>query len=136
MPPRKQSLCAALALTLAACGGKASRPQTRTYYLAADTVVWDYAPGGDTNLISGQPYDSVARVFVGNDSTDIGHRYIKAIYREYTDSTFTTLKPRPPKWQHLGILGPVLRAVVGDTLRIVFRNNTPHPASMHPHGVF
>jgi FtsP/CotA-like multicopper oxidase with cupredoxin domain len=136
MPHPAQYLCAALALTLVACSSAAPKPRTRTYYVAADTVLWDYAPGGDTNLISGQPYDSVARTFVGNDSTDIGHRYIKAVYREYTDSTFTTLKPRPPKWQHLGILGPLLRAVVGDTLRIVFRNNTPHPASMHPHGVF
>lgn len=127
---------AALAFSLAACTTSGPGPQTRTYYVAADTVVWDYAPGGDTNRISGLPYDSVARTFVGSDSTDIGHRYLKGIYREYTDSTFTTLKTRPPEWQHLGILGPVLRAVVGDTLRIVFRNNTAHPASMHPHGVF
>jgi len=111
-------------------------PHARTYYVAADTVVWDYAPGPEVNLISGQPYDSVARENIGNDSITIGHRYLKAIYREYTDSTFSTLKPRDAAWEHLGILGPLLRAVVGDTIRVVFRNNTPHPASMHPHGVF
>ncbi|HEY6853613.1 MAG TPA: multicopper oxidase domain-containing protein [Gemmatimonadales bacterium] len=61
--------------------------------------------------------------------------YHKVLYREYTDSSFTTLKPRPPEWAHLGFLGPVLHAVVGDTLRIVFRNNGPRPFSMHPHGV-
>ncbi len=116
-------------------GGSAPPPQTRTYYVAADTVTWNYAPSG-TNLVTGQPFDSVARFFVGNDSDDIGHIYEKAVYREYTDSTFATLKPRDAKWQHLGILGPLLRAVVGDTIRVVFRNNTPHPASMHPHGVF
>jgi len=117
-------------------GGGAPPPRTRTYYVAADTAVWDYAPGGDTNRITGQPYDSVARYFIGTDSTDVGRRYLKAIYREYTDSTFTTLKPRDAAWEHLGILGPLLRAVVGDTIRVVFRNNTPHPASVHPHGVF
>jgi len=117
--------------------GSGSPPsRTRTYYVAADTVLWDYAPGGDTNRITGLPYDSVARFMVGNDSVNIGHRYLKAVYREYTDSTFTALKPRDPAWEHLGILGPLLRAVVGDTIRVVFRNNTPHPASMHPHGVF
>ncbi len=116
-------------------GGSAPPAETRTYYIAADTVTWNYAPSG-MNQVTGQPFDSVADFFVKNDADNIGHVYLKAIYREYTDSTFTTLKPRDPKWQHLGILGPLLRAVVGDTIRVVFRNNTPHPASMHPHGVF
>ncbi|HVM43194.1 MAG TPA: multicopper oxidase domain-containing protein [Gemmatimonadales bacterium] len=117
-------------------GDHAPPPHTRTYYVAADTVTWDYAPGPEINLITGQPYDSVARILVGEDSVNIGHRYLKAIFREYTDSTFTTLKPRDAAWEHLGILGPLLRAVVGDTIRVVFRNNTPRPATMHPHGVF
>jgi FtsP/CotA-like multicopper oxidase with cupredoxin domain len=132
---RASWMMAPLVLASSACG-TAGSPHTRTYYVAADTVVWDYAPGGDVNPITGQPYDSVAHIFVGNDSTDIGHRYLKALYREYTDSTFTTLKPRAPAWRHLGMLGPLLRAVVGDTIRVVFRNHTPHPVSMHPHGVF
>jgi hephaestin len=34
------------------------------------------------------------------------------------------------------MLGPLIRAVVGDTIRVVFRNNGPRPFSMHPHGVF
>jgi FtsP/CotA-like multicopper oxidase with cupredoxin domain len=62
--------------------------------------------------------------------------YQKVLYREYTDSTFGTLKPRPPEWEHLGFLGPVIHAVVGDTIRVVFRNNGHRPFSMHPHGVF
>jgi len=36
----------------------------------------------------------------------------------------------------LGMMGPVIRAVVGDTIKVVFRNNTDFPASVHPHGVF
>src|SRR2546428_266072 len=31
---------------------------------------------------------------------------------------------------------PPIHAEVGDTVKVVFRNNTPFPASMHPHGVF
>jgi len=128
---------AALALVCAcSTGTDGATPHTRTYYVAADEVTWDYAPGAEVNLITGQPYDSVARVFVGNGPTDIGHVYRKAVYREYTDSTFRTLKPRDPAWEHLGILGPLLRAVVGDTIRVVFRNNARVPVSMHPHGVF
>jgi FtsP/CotA-like multicopper oxidase with cupredoxin domain len=65
-----------------------------------------------------------------------GHRvYWKAIYREYTDMTFTTLKQRPPQWQHLGILGPLIRAEVGDTIKVVFKNRTKLICTMHPHGL-
>jgi len=108
---------------------------TRTYYIAADEVQWDYAPSG-VNEITGQPFDDVANVFVQNGPQRIGKVYLKSQYREYTSSAFTTLKTIPAKWQHLGILGPVIQAEVGDTIVVVFRNNTRFPASMHPHGVF
>lgn len=138
---RRWSLPIVTVAVLTACapsstGGNAPPPATRTYYVAADEVDWDYAAGEDRNLVTGQPYDSVARVFVGSGPTDIGRVYRKAVYREYADSTFTTLKARAPAWEHLGILGPLLRAVVGDTLRIVFLNRARFPASVHPHGVF
>ena len=61
--------------------------------------------------------------------------YRKAIYREYTDETFKTLKPRAPEWEHLGILGPLIRAEVGDTIRVHFRNKTKLVCSMHAHGL-
>jgi FtsP/CotA-like multicopper oxidase with cupredoxin domain len=61
--------------------------------------------------------------------------YTKAIYREYTDATFSTLKKRGPDEQYLGLLGPVLRGAVGDTIKVIFKNNASHPYSMHPHGV-
>jgi hephaestin len=66
----------------------------------------------------------------------IGSTYIKSLYREYTDASFTTLKPRPPEWQHLGMLGPVIRGVVGDKIKVVFKNNLDRGASIHVHGVF
>ena len=59
----------------------------------------------------------------------------KAVYREYTDATFSTLKPHSPEWEHLGILGPLIRAEVGDVIKVVFKNNTNIPCSMHPHGL-
>jgi manganese oxidase len=109
--------------------------QTHTYYLAADEVAWDYAPSG-RNQITGKPFDDVANVYVQRGPERIGHLYRKAVYREYTDATFRHLKPVPPQWRHLGILGPVLRASVGNTIRVVFKNNTHRPYSIHPHGVF
>ena len=47
---------------------------------------------------------------------------MKAMYREYTDGSFTVLRNRSASDLYLGSLGPVLRAQVGDTLRIVFKN--------------
>lgn len=109
--------------------------QTRTYYIAADEVEWDYAPLG-YNAISGEPFGDPENVFVENGPSQIGDVYIKALYRKYADSSFTTLKRIPPEWAHLGTLGPVIRAAVGDTIVVVFKNNARFPFSVHPHGVF
>jgi FtsP/CotA-like multicopper oxidase with cupredoxin domain len=122
-----------------------SRPQTiskpgkiHTYYIAADEVKWNYDPGG-LNGMTGKPLDFVG-YFTGADGKVItkpeSTTYVKCLYREYTDATFRTLKPRPPRWQHLGMLGPLIRAEVGDTIRVVYRNNCSFPNSIHPHGLF
>ena len=113
----------------------ATKPHTRTYFVAADEVEWNYAPSG-ANAIAGKPFAGVELLFAGTDPDHIGLVYRKAVYREYTDSTFTTLKPRAKEWEHLGIVGPLLRAEVGDTIRVIFRNNAHQPYSMHPHGAF
>jgi FtsP/CotA-like multicopper oxidase with cupredoxin domain len=113
----------------------AGEGRTRTYYIAADEVVWDYAPSG-RNLSEGRPFNDIERAWMEPGPHVIGRKAKKALYREYTDETFSTLKPTTPEWEHLGFLGPLVRAEVGDTIRIVFRNNTKFPASVHPHGVF
>jgi manganese oxidase len=111
-----------------------SSGKTRTYYVAADEVEWNYAPSGRDEAM-GMPFDSVAQSFAESGPHQIGRINKKAIYREYTDGTFATLKPRAPEEQYLGILGPLIRAEVGDTIKVVFKNNATHPFSMHPHGV-
>jgi FtsP/CotA-like multicopper oxidase with cupredoxin domain len=100
---------------------------TRTYYIAADEVIWNYAPSGH-DLITGKPLPPTGKY-------DIGPRYLKAVYREYTDASFKHLKPRPAGFSHMGILGPVIRAEVGDTIVVVFRNNARFPFGIHAHGV-
>ncbi len=108
---------------------------THTYYIAADELTWDYGPSG-TNRITGQPFGKDESQWMANGPHRIGKVYKKALYREYTDATFTRLKPRPKEWEHLGFLGPLLRAEVGDTIQVVFKNNLKFPASLHPHGMF
>lgn len=114
---------------------KAPQPKVRTYYIAADEVVWNYAPQGK-DVIANEPFDKLESTFTQSGPHRIGSKYLKAIYREYTDATFTHLKPRPADQQYLGILGPIIHAEVGDTIKVVFRNNGSHPYSIHPHGVF
>jgi hephaestin len=109
--------------------------KTRTYYIAADEVDWDYAPGG-VNKMMGMKFEGYAKVFIERGPHRIGTVYRKAVYHEYTDSTFVQRKPRSAEWEHAGILGPILRAEVGDTIQILFKNNATRPYSMHPHGVF
>lgn len=110
-------------------------PNVRTYYVAADEVAWNYTPDGrDTAM--GQSFDDFQKNYVESGPHKIGSIYKKAVYREYTDATFTTLKPRPPEEHYLGLVGPILRGEVGDTIKVIFKNQASRPYSMHPHGVF
>lgn len=95
---------------------------TRHYYIAAEDVTWDYAPSGHDLMHGGV----IPRPWTAQT------KWAKTRYIEYTDATFTTKKPQP-EW--LGILGPVIRAEVGDTIIVDFANRGKAPHSMHPHGL-
>jgi FtsP/CotA-like multicopper oxidase with cupredoxin domain len=108
----------------------------RVHYIAADEVTWDYAPSYPNNPIMGEPFSEKESVYMAQSKNRIGRQYLKAVYREYTDASFTTLRPRGQGEEHLGILGPIIHAEVGDTITVMFRNNTRFPIGIHPHGVF
>jgi len=116
-------------------GASQSDGTTRTYYIGADQVNWDYAPQG-TDEITGKPFDDVADTYVKTGPGRIGSTYRKCLYRGYTDASFSQRLKRPADEKYLGPLGPVIRAEVGDTIKVVFRNTCAFPASVHPHGVF
>ena len=102
--------------------------QVRTYFIAADEVAWDYAPSGQN-----QSPGSRSQMPFENLWSRCGQRTASAACtrRPSTASTPTqrsrTLKPRAPDWEHLGILGPLIRAEVGDTIQVVFKNNGEPP---------
>jgi len=108
--------------------------RVRTYYIAADTVAWNYAPS-HRNIITGKPFGAVENTYVARGPQRIGATYLKSLYRQYTDGTFRRRAPTAPQWRHLGSLGPMIQAEVGDTIVVHFRNNTRSAAGMHPHGV-
>jgi len=108
----------------------------RTYYLGADEVLWDYTRA-DKNLITGNAFEDESRVFVQAGPGRIGSAYLKCVYHRYTDATFRTPAPIRDDAAYVGLMGPVIRAEVGDTIKVVFRNRGCRiPTSVHPHGVF
>ena len=124
-----------IATACAPAQSRAPASRVRTHYIAADEVAWDYAPSG-RDQITGAPFTAIASLWTVRGPEQLGRVYKKALFREYSDGTFQTLKQRPPEWEHLGLMGPLLRAEVGDTIRVVLKNNTRRPVSLHPHGVF
>ena len=105
-------------------------PMTRTYFVAADEVEWNYAPLGH-NGITGEPYGDQEDTFVANGPDRIGSTYRKALYREYTDASFTT-SSRARRMGVPGLPRPGHPREVGDTIKIVFRNNTRVPRQHAP----
>jgi FtsP/CotA-like multicopper oxidase with cupredoxin domain len=124
-----------LLVVVPAAGAQTTIGTTRTYYIAADEVQWNYLPGGLDGMMGMKPAGH-AKIYARHDAQTIGTVYRKAVYRAYTDATFTHLVPRSGANAYLGVLGPVLHAEVGDTIKVVFRNHASRPYSMHPHGVF
>jgi len=95
---------------------------TRYYYIAAEDVSWNYAPSG-RNLLNGNPVPQPWSQKL---------EWPKSRFIEYTDDTFTVPK-RQPDW--LGILGPIIRAEVGDEIVVSFLNRGHRGHDMHPHGL-
>jgi FtsP/CotA-like multicopper oxidase with cupredoxin domain len=105
----------------------AQPPSVREYFVAAEEVSWDFAPSG-LNLAMSHGGHGPGLPPPWTRST----RWRKVRYVQYSDDTFTTRTPQPA-W--LGILGPVIRAEVGDTVRVHFLNRTRGHYGMHPHGL-
>ena len=129
IPPESRPKKAEVEIKPTLEGGK-----VRTYYIAAVETNWDYAPGG-MNMMTGAEFTGRSKTWTEHTKDRIGTVYRKALFREFTDETFSTERKRPPEWEHLGVLGPLLRAEVGDTIVIHFMNKASQPYSLHPHGV-
>jgi manganese oxidase len=100
-----------------------SPAKVRHYYVAAEDVQWNYAPSG---------YDLIHAGELPVGPRRAGVEWAKTRYIEYTDASFSKKKPQPP-W--LGILGPIIRAEVGDTILVHFLNRSARPHGIHPHGL-
>ncbi|XP_066097316.1 ceruloplasmin-like [Saccopteryx bilineata] len=104
------------------------------YYIAAEKILWNYAPSG-INVFTGQSLTaagSESQSVFKQGPTRIGGTYQKLVFRGYTDASFQTQKARE---EHFGLIGPVIKAEVGDTIQVTFYNKGPVPLSMQPHGL-
>uniref|UniRef100_A0A8C7QYX6 Coagulation factor VIII, procoagulant component n=1 Tax=Oncorhynchus mykiss TaxID=8022 RepID=A0A8C7QYX6_ONCMY len=97
------------------------RHATREFYIAAVEIGWDY-------LYWGSADSSEQR----RRTKDPPQKYIKAVYREYTDSTYSVPKPTST-WA--GIQGPVIHAQASDRVVVHFKNLASQPYSISPVGV-
>ncbi|XP_035578326.1 coagulation factor V isoform X3 [Zalophus californianus] len=99
------------------------------YFIAAEEVIWDYAPIIPANM--DKKYRSL---HLDNFSNQIGKHYKKVVYKQYQDESFTK-RLENTNIKEDGILGPIIRAQVRDTLKIVFKNMASRIYSIYPHGV-
>jgi len=98
--------------------------KTKEYWVQADSFSHNLVPTGADQMMG--------TTFKPADST-----YWAVGYRAFTANWGEALPGSDDIGPNTGIPGPVLRAEVGDTVLVHFRNNDTHygwPHSMHPHG--
>ncbi|NWH61637.1 FA8 factor, partial [Geococcyx californianus] len=93
--------------------------EIRQYFIAAVEVMWEYGNQRPQHFLKA-----------------IGRRkpfrqYRKVVFREYMDDTFTQPLLRGELDEHLGILGPYIRAEVEDVIMVTFKNLASRPFSFH-----
>ncbi|XP_052788746.1 ferroxidase HEPHL1-like [Mya arenaria] len=130
-------------LTVKDCG-KVSPQQlsgrVRRYFLSAEVEDWNYAPTGRNVYMDQEltiPNTESEKYFAKtyNGKPMIGGTYRKSRFNEYTSTAFNTHASKSTHERHLGLLGPVIRAEVGDTVNVTLRNLTPYPVSIAFQGV-
>ncbi|XP_073419907.1 coagulation factor V [Dendrobates tinctorius] len=103
---------------------RTSKGMKRNYYIAVEEVQWDYTGGSRRNQVNEKPFIETGQ-----------NIYKKVVFRQYLDGTFTKRDVEGEYEEHLGILGPVIRAEVEDVIQVTFKNLASRPYSLHAHGV-
>ncbi|KAM8817409.1 coagulation factor V [Rhynchonycteris naso] len=103
---------------------RSNNGNSKVYYIAAEEISWDYSKFAQSEMV----YE---------DAGDIPEDtiYKKVVFRKYLDSTFTKQDPRGEYEEHLGLLGPIIRAEVDDVIQVHFKNLASRPYSLHAHGL-
>ncbi|NXJ67313.1 FA8 factor, partial [Rostratula benghalensis] len=93
--------------------------EVRQYFIAAVEVMWEYRNQRPQHFLKATGRRKPFR------------QYRKVVFREYLDDSFTQPLQRGELDEHLGILGPYIRAEVEDVIMITFKNLASRPFSFH-----
>ncbi|XP_027581330.2 coagulation factor VIII [Pipra filicauda] len=97
--------------------------EVRQYFIAAVEVMWEYGNQRPQHFLkAADPWSSRRKN---------SWRYRKVVFREYLDDSFTRPAQRGELDEHLGILGPYIRAEVEDVIMVTFKNLASRPFSFH-----
>ncbi|XP_039573365.1 coagulation factor VIII isoform X3 [Passer montanus] len=97
--------------------------EIRQYFIAAVEVMWEY---GDQ-----RPQHFLKAMDPRRSRGKHSWQYRKVVFREYLDDSFTQPVQRRELDEHLGILGPYIRAEVQDVIMVTFKNLASRPFSFH-----
>ncbi|XP_059241766.1 coagulation factor VIII isoform X2 [Mustela nigripes] len=89
-------------------GLRSFQKRTRHYFIAAVERLWDY----------------------GAQGRDVP-QFKKVVFQEFTDGSFTQPLYRGELNEHLGLLGPYIRAEVEDNIMVTFKNQASRPYSFY-----
>ncbi|XP_062440368.1 coagulation factor VIII [Rhea pennata] len=97
--------------------------EIRQYFIAAVEVMWEYGNQRPQHFLKAtDPLGGRRKPF---------RQYRKVVFREYLDNSFTQPLMRGELDEHLGILGPYIRAEVEDVIMVTFKNLASRPFSFH-----
>ncbi|XP_054853023.1 coagulation factor VIII [Eublepharis macularius] len=96
--------------------------KVRQYYIAAEEVMWDYGSQISSPYLKDKNPKNSSKPF---------RQYKKVVFREYLDSFFTQPLVRGELDEHLGILGPYIRAQADDVIMVTFKNLASRPYNFH-----
>ena len=121
---RRAALAAVLAAVAAAALAGSAGAATLHYWIAAVPTTWNVVPSGR---------DPISGTLFAPENTTMQ----TVVYKRYTRGWASPAPNRPTVGDNDGIPGPTIRAKVGDTVLVHFKNldtlrNAPH--SMHFHG--
>ncbi|XP_066105508.1 coagulation factor VIII isoform X1 [Saccopteryx bilineata] len=100
-------------------GPRSFQKRTRHYFIAAVERLWDYG-------MSKSPHALRNRAQSGGVP-----QFKKAVFQEFTDGSFTQPLYRGELNEHLGLLGPCIRAEVEDNIMVTFKNQASRPYSFY-----
>ncbi|XP_075814703.1 coagulation factor VIII isoform X1 [Microtus pennsylvanicus] len=93
--------------------------KTRHYFIAAVERLWDYG-------MSTSPH-----VLQNRDPSGNAPQFKKVVFQEFTDGSFSQPLYRGELNEHLGLLGPYIRAEVEDNIMVTFKNQASRPYSFY-----